>query len=189
MVHSDNKGLVLPPRVAHIQVVIVPITYKDDDSSSIVSVAETIFAQLKKIGVRVYLDDRDNYKPGFKYNYWELKGVPIRIEVGKKDLEKSEVRIVRRDNGEKAQMKQAEIESEIPQLLDRIHRDMYERAKEIRDAHYKEASNWEDFMEALNARNIVLTPWCNNRECEVQAKDRSKEESKKLMEEAGEEEE
>ena len=139
--------------------------------------------------MRVYLDDRDNYNPGFKYNHWELKGVPIRIEVGKKDLDKQEVRVVRRDNGEKAQMKQSEVESEIPQLLERIQRDMYDRAKEVRDSHYKEADTWPEFMEALNAKNIVLTPWCNDRECEKKAKDRSKEESLKLMEEAGEEEE
>lgn len=86
MVHSDNKGLVLPPRVAQIQVVIVPITYKDDDPTVIVGKAEEIYATLKKAGIRVYLDDRDGYNPGFKYNHWELRGVPIRLELGKKDL-------------------------------------------------------------------------------------------------------
>lgn len=188
MIHSDNKGLVLPPRVAHIQVVIVPITYKDDDATAIVGKAEELFTQLKKAGVRVYLDDRENYNPGFKYNHWELRGVPIRLELGKKDFEKSEVRVVRRDNGEKSQMKWADLD-EIPKLLDKIHNDMYERAKQIRDDHYKEADTWDQFMEALNAKNIVLTPWCNKQECEKGAKDKSKEESLKFMQEAGEEEE
>jgi prolyl-tRNA synthetase len=187
MVHSDNKGLVLPPRVAHIQVVIVPITQKDN--AEILAATEALYEQLKKLGVRVYLDDRENYNPGFKFNHWELKGVPIRIEVGKKDLDEQEVRVVRRDNGDKSQMKHSDIDSEIPQLLERIQRDMFDRAKEIRDSHYKEASTWAEFMDALNGKNIVLTPWCNDRECEKQAKDKSKEESLKLMEEAGEEEE
>jgi prolyl-tRNA synthetase len=101
MVHSDDKGLVLPPRVAQIQVVIVPITYKDDDASTIQAKAEEIYKALKTAGVRVFLDDRENYNPGFKYNHWELRGVPIRLELGKKDLEKGEVRMVRRDNGDK----------------------------------------------------------------------------------------
>jgi len=189
MIHSDNKGLVLPPKVAHIQAVIVPIVYKDDDASKVTEVVEKVFADLKEAGVRAYLDDRDNYNPGFKFNHWELRGVPLRIEVGMKDVAKQEVRIVRRDNGQKSQMKWADIGSEIPHLLDKIHKDMFERAKTIRDEHYKEASNWGYFMDALNARNVVLTPWCNEQECEVAAKERSKEESKKLMEDAGEEEE
>lgn len=189
MVHSDNKGVVIPPRVAQIQVVIVPITYKEDDSAVILGKAEEIFKLLKAAGIRVYCDDRENYNPGFKYNHWELRGVPIRIELGKKDFDKSEVRIVRRDNGEKSQMKWSDLVTEIPHLLDRIHRDMYTRAKDIRDSHMKDAYNWEEFMDALNGKNLVLTPWCNEKECELKAKDRSKEESLKLMEEAGEEEE
>lgn len=189
MVHSDNKGLVLPPRVAQIQVVIVPITYKDDDTTTILSKAEELFNQLKSLGIRVFLDDRENYNPGFKYNHWELRGVPIRLELGKKDLEKQEVRLVRRDNGEKSQMKWSDLASEIPHILDRIHNDMYARAKETRDQHLKEASNWEQFMDALNGKNIVLTPWCNENECELKAKERSKIESEKIMEQAGEDEE
>ena len=101
MVHSDNKGLVLPPRVAMIQVVIVPITYKEDTENTIVSKVRELGDILKAAGVRVFVDDRENYNPGWKYNHWEIKGVPIRIELGKKDMEKGEVRIVRRDNGEK----------------------------------------------------------------------------------------
>lgn len=117
---------------------------------------------MKAAGVRVYLDDRENYNPGFKYNHWELRGVPIRLELGKKDFEKEEVRVVRRDNGEKEQMKWVDLNSEVPKLLERIHHDMYERALKTRDEHMKDASTWEEFMTALNARNIVQTPWCNN---------------------------
>ena len=101
MIHSDNKGLVLPPRVAQIQVVIVPILNKGDDAQALTKTIDDVYAGLKKAGVRVHVDDRDNYNPGFKFNHWELRGVPIRIEVGKKDMEKQEVRVVRRDDGSK----------------------------------------------------------------------------------------
>lgn len=101
MIHSDNKGLVLPPRVAQIQVVLVPIVYKDDDAAAITAKLEEVYSSLKKAGIRVYLDDRENYNPGWKFNHWEVKGVPIRIELGKKDFEAQEVRTVRRDTGEK----------------------------------------------------------------------------------------
>jgi prolyl-tRNA synthetase len=110
---------------------------------------------LIEANIRTYCDDRDNYNPGWKFNHWELKGTPIRIELGKKDYEKQEVRVVRRDNGEKVQMKWETLAVEIPKLLNQIHEDMYQRALKNRDEHLKEASNWEEFMNALNGRNIV----------------------------------
>lgn len=189
MVHSDDKGLVLPPRVAQYQAVFVPITYKDDDVSAIHGKIEELVAALKQAGVRAQFDDRDNYTPAWKFNHWEIKGIPIRIELGKKDFEKSEVRVVRRDNGAKQQVKWQDIPTEIPRLLDQIHEDMYQRAEATRDAHMKVAYNWEEFMGALNGRNIVLTPWCDEGAEEEKVKDRSKEESLKHMKEAGEEEE
>lgn len=189
MVHSDNKGLVLPPRVAQYQAVFVPITYKDDDSSLIHGKIEELFKNLKQAGVRVYFDDRDNYNPGWKFNHWELKGIPLRIELGKKDFEKQEVRVVRRDNGEKVQMKWENLSTEIPALLNQIHDDMYERARQTRDNHLKVAYNWEDFMTAVNGRNIVLTPWCDEGQEEERVKEKSKDESLKQMQEAGEDEE
>lgn len=88
MIHSDNKGLVLPPRVAQTQVVFVPICYKDDDMTAIHSKIDELHKLLKTSGVRSYCDDRENYNPGWKFNYWELKGTPIRLELGKKDFEK-----------------------------------------------------------------------------------------------------
>lgn len=188
MIHSDNKGLVLPPRVAQTQVVLVPIIYKDDDSKAIMEKLNELHAQLKAMGIRVVLDDRENYNPGWKFNHWELKGTPIRLELGKKDFEKGECRMVKRYNGEKSQFKWTDI-SKMPELLDAIHYEMYENAKKTRDDHLKTAYNWEDFMGALNGKNIVLTPWCRENECEVKVKDRSKEESLKTMAEAGEDEE
>ena len=188
LVHSDNKGLVLPPRVAQTQVVFVPITYKDDDMTVIHNKIEELTKTLKEAGVRVTFDDRENYNPGWKFNHWELKGIPIRLEMGKKDLEKQEVRLVRRDTGEKIQIKTDLLAVEIPRLLDQIHDDMYRKALQTRDDHMKVAYNWDDFMTALNGRNIVLTPWCDEGVQEELVKDKSKEESLKIMQEAGEDE-
>ena len=118
MVHSDDKGLVLPPRVAQYQAVFVPITYKDDDVTAIHGKIDELVKSLKEAGIRAQFDDRDNYTPAWKFNHWEIKGIPIRLELGKKDFEKQEVRVVRRDNGEKVQMKWANLTTEIPKLLD-----------------------------------------------------------------------
>jgi prolyl-tRNA synthetase len=189
MVHSDNRGLVLPPRVAQTQVVFVPIIKKDDDSALIIGKANELSKALKKEGVRSTCDDRDNYNPGWKFNHWELKGTPIRLEIGKNDFDKSEVTVVRRDTGEKHALKWDVLLVEIPKLLETIHNDMYERARKTRDEHMKVAYNWEDFMTALNGRNIVLTPWCDEGDEEEKVKDRTKEESLKIMQQAGEEEE
>jgi prolyl-tRNA synthetase len=189
MVHSDDKGLVLPPRVAQYQTVFVPITYKDDDVTAIHGKIEELVAALKEAGVRAQFDDRDNYTPAWKFNHWEVKGIPIRIELGKKDFDKQEVRVVRRDNGEKQQIKWDSLATDIPNLLDKIHEDMYHRAESTRDAHMKVAYNWEEFMGALNGRNLVLTPWCDEGLEEEKVKNKSKEESLKHMKEAGEEEE
>lgn len=136
---------------------------------------------MKEHEVRSFCDDRDNYNPGWKYNHWEIKGTPIRLELGKKDFEKEEVRLVRRDTGEKMQMKWADLTSEIPKMLEKIQVEMYERAKKTRDDHIIEATNWEEFMAGLNGKNLVLTPWCEVNACEVKTKDRSKEESLKAM--------
>ena len=113
MVHGDDKGLVLPPRVAKVQVVIIPVVFKDTEKEKLLAKAKEIEETLIKAGIRVKVDDRVNYSPGWKYNHWELKGVPLRIELGPKDLEKEEVRAVRRNDGEKFQIKWQEIGTKV----------------------------------------------------------------------------
>lgn len=105
MVHGDDKGLVLPPSVAQTQVVIIPVLFKDDDATKLLEKAEELRKVLKAAKIRVELDDRENYNPGFKYNHWELRGVPLRLELGKKDFEKQEVRMCKRNDGTKSQVK------------------------------------------------------------------------------------
>ena len=128
MVHGDDKGLVLPPQVAITQVVIVPVLFKDDEASAILEKAEELRVLLKKAKIRVELDDRENYNPGFKYNHWELRGVPIRIELGKKDFEKQEVRMCKRNDGKKEQVKWEGIVDKIKELFPQIHTEMYNKA-------------------------------------------------------------
>jgi prolyl-tRNA synthetase len=177
MIHSDNTGVVLPPRVAQVQVVIIPILFKNDDGKAIVEKAWELAKELKQAGIRVQVDDRDNHNPGFKFNNWEVKGTPVRLELGSKDFEKGEVKVAVRHSGEKFQTSHAKLGEQIVALLDRIHTEMYEKALAARDSHLKHADNWKDFMVALNNKNICLAPWCDTVECEKKIKEESKTES------------
>jgi prolyl-tRNA synthetase len=178
MIHGDDKGLVLPPKVASLQVVIIPtgITVKTTpaDKEAIFSKCRELFSILKKDGLRVKLDDRENCTPGFKYNHWELKGVPVRLEVGPKDLKKNETRSVRRDTGASAQIStSSDFSKSIQDLLNTIQDDMFSKAKKVRDDHLIRADNWNDFIVALNGKNLILAPWCETVKCEESVKDKS----------------
>ena len=131
-------------------------------------------------------DDRDVYKSGWKFNFWEQKGVPIRLELGKKDLEKNEFLCCKRHDGAKLQIKTETIVKDCQNLLETIHTEMYQKALEARLSHVKDVDNWKDFMEALAARNICMAPWCDIQQCEVDVKEKSKEESMQAMEDANE---
>ena len=177
MVHGDNKGLVLPPRVAPIQVIIVPITMKEVDYKDLLNYCEDIKYALKKLGVRADVDSRQNYNPGWKFNHWEQKGVPIRIECGPRDLAAKQCRVVRRDNGEKTDYLYDDMTTKIPALLEQIQADMFARAKAGRDEHIVTAMKWEDFVPALEKNCLVMTPWCDDAEWEDKVKKMSREEA------------
>jgi len=183
MIHGDNKGLVLPPRVANYQVVIVPcgLTVKTTKEArdSLYDDISGIEKELRAAGIRVKADTRDSYSPGWKFNDWELKGVPLRVEYGPQDAKKQQVLTVRRDTGEKAPVAQANLAKDIQALLDTIQGDLYTRAKASFDSHIEKVYKWEDFVPALNAKNVILMPWCDVEECEDDIKERSarKEES------------
>ncbi|GAA5910773.1 hypothetical protein JCM6882_002074 [Rhodosporidiobolus microsporus] len=181
MVHGDDKGLVLPPRVAQLQVVVVPtgITAKtaDDLREKLNDEADRIAKELIKAGIKAKADLREGYTPGFKYNDWELKGVPIRLELGPKDLEKQSTLSVRRDTGAKAPLSLSDLTSTVPALLEQIHHDMLARAREAFDTHIVKVEEWKDLVPALNGNNVVVLPWCEVEECEDQIKDRSAKES------------
>jgi prolyl-tRNA synthetase len=125
MVHSDDVGLVLPPKVALTQVVVVPIVKKGDNEQEINKYSQEVYQEIKAAGIRVELDDRDNYNPGFKFNHWEQRGVPIRLEIGTKDMANGEVRCCKRHDNVKSQIKKDSVRSEVTQLLEQIHQEMF----------------------------------------------------------------
>lgn len=177
MVHGDDKGLVLPPKVASVQVIVIPCGLEskatDEMRNQVNGQVESIVSLLKKSRVRVKSDMRPNYTAGWKYNHWELKGVPIRMEVGPKDCQKGEVRVVRRDNGSKMQVKVEGIASWTKEYLQTIQDDMLKKARETHNARIKKVEAWSDFVPALDGKNLVLIPWCEQVSCEEEIKEKS----------------
>ncbi|OMJ24411.1 putative proline-tRNA ligase [Smittium culicis] len=177
MVHGDNKGLVMPPRVSEIQVIVIPtgLTVKHDNAARqvVYDACSDLVTRLLNAGIRAEADLRDNYTPGFKYNHWELRGVPIRLEIGPKDLEKNSTLSVRRDTFAKNALPLENIETTVADLLEQIQSDMFIKATRERDAGLKTITKWDDFITALNNKCICLIPWCNTTECEDEIKERS----------------
>ena len=168
MAHGDDKGLILPPNIAPIQVVIVPILF-EDSRKKVLDAAEKIKIELENLGVDAELDKREEYTPGWKFNEWELKGVPLRIEIGPKDLEKSQITVVRRDTGEKKQVKQ-ENANNILKILDDIQANLFERAKKEMEANTKEVKTKEDFKKQIENKKMVFALWCGGKDCEEKIK-------------------
>lgn len=170
MVHADNQGLVLPPHVACIQTIIVPcgITANttDDERKSLYDSCKELEATLVSAGVRCEGDYRDNYSPGWKYNHWELKGVPIRVELGFKDLQNKQFVAVRRDSGDKITVTRNNAVKDIKNLLETIHTSMYQRAQKDLQDHLKVSKNWEEFLQLLEMKNIIMSPFCGETPCE-----------------------
>jgi prolyl-tRNA synthetase len=179
MVHSDDKGLVLPPRIAPIQCVIVPIVVKQSDAANKAQadMCAEMVAALGAAGIRVKLDDRTNYNPGWKYNHWELKGVPLRIEVGPRDVEARQARCVRRDSNEKEDVPMACLTQKVALLLVTMQHDLLSKARKSRDDNIVKVWEWKDFVPALQKGHMVLTPFCNETEYEELVKDKSKAEA------------
>uniref|UniRef100_A0A0D6QXG0 proline--tRNA ligase n=1 Tax=Araucaria cunninghamii TaxID=56994 RepID=A0A0D6QXG0_ARACU len=174
MIHGDDKGLVLPPRVAPLQIVVVPVPYKDADTHGILDACIGTVQTLGKAGFRIEEDLRDNYSPGWKYSHWELKGVPLRIEIGPKDLANKQVRIVRRDNFAKEDVPLDHLTKRVGELLEEIQSNLFEKAKLKRDSCIKKANSWDEFMDALNDKMMVLAPWCDELDVEEDVKARTK---------------
>ncbi|XP_017113713.1 bifunctional glutamate/proline--tRNA ligase isoform X1 [Drosophila elegans] len=174
MVHADNQGLVLPPHVACIQAIVVPcgitVNTKDDERAQLLDACKALEKRLVGAGVRCEGDYRDNYSPGWKFNHWELKGVPLRLEVGPKDLKAQQLVAVRRDTGQKITIPLAEVEKKIPALLETIHETMLAKAQEDMTSHTKKVTNWTDFCAFLEQKNILLAPFCGEISCEDKIK-------------------
>ncbi len=172
MVHGDDKGLVLPPKIAPVQVVIVPIPYKDVDVSSILAKAKELFEKLHKSGMAVVLDDRAEYTPGWKFNEWELKGVPIRIEIGPRDVKRNQVTLARRDTFEKITVKETEIVDAIAKLLEDIQNKLFAKAKKFLEEKTTTVKTYGEFKKTLKNRGgFIRASWCSNPACEEKIKE------------------
>jgi len=179
MVHGDDTGLVLPPRVAPLQVVIVPILSKKLTAETADPYCRAILADLQAAGLRAKYDDREIYNPGWKYNHWEQKGVPVRIEVGPRDMEQQQARIVIRHDGAKEDHPVEGMGVMLRDKLTEIQAAMFEKAKKARDSHMVTVTEWKDFVPNLEKNNLVLTPWIGgeHQDWEEWVKTKSREES------------
>ena len=173
MAHSDDDGLVLPPKLAPIQVVIVPIFWKEEELQKISEVADKMIVELKAKGISVKFDDRDTYKPGWKFAEYELKGVPVRMAIGPKDLEKGTVEIARRDTKEKSVHSIDRATDTITNLLEEIQVNIYERAKDFRKGHTASADTYAEFKELVE-KGFVYAHWDGTDETEEKIKQETK---------------
>ena len=171
MTHSDDKGLVLPPKVSPIQVVIIPIYYSKEDREKIILEANKIKDSLSNNNVRVELDDRDNLTPGFKFNDWELKGIPIRIEIGPKDIEKNQVVMARRYNQTKDDISLDKVSETLNLELENIQKQMFVNAKKILDERVVRVSEYQQFKDELMSGKMIDCSWCGNQTCENKIKE------------------
>jgi prolyl-tRNA synthetase len=172
MVHGDDKGLVLPPKIAPIQVVIVPIPYKDADSTSILANAKKIHKQLQEHDILVVLDDRAEYTPGWKFNEWELKGVPVRIEIGPRDLKQKQLTIVRRDMAERIAIGEDEAVDTVAKLLDEIQKNLFDKAKKCLEENITTVETYDEFKKTLKKKGgFIRASWCTSSTCEEKIKE------------------
>ncbi|OFW35333.1 MAG: proline--tRNA ligase [Acidobacteria bacterium RIFCSPLOWO2_12_FULL_67_14] len=170
MVHGDEGGLILPPRIAPYQVVIVPIP-RGNWRETVLPRAQAIRDELVARGMRVFLDDRESQTPGWKFNEWEMRGVPLRLEIGPKDLEKSQVVLARRDTREKSFVPMDGLAGRVEELLAAIQRALYERALAFREEHTSTTDSYEEFKAIMEGRpGFVIAPWCGSAACEAAIK-------------------
>lgn len=170
MVHGDNMGLVLPPRVACVQVVVIPCgitnALSEEDRDALIAKCNDYHRRLLGVNIRVRVDLRDNYSPGWKFNHWELKGVPIRVEVGPRDMKSCQFVAVRRDTGEKLTVAENEAETKLQAILEDIHVNLFTRASKDLKTHMVVANSMEDFQKELDSGKIAQIPFCGEIDCE-----------------------
>jgi prolyl-tRNA synthetase len=175
MTHSDDKGLVLPPNLAPLQVVIVPIYKVDGQKNEVLNHAKKLYEDLNAAGIRVKLDDRDTHTPGYKFNDYELKGVPIRLGIGPKDIEKGTVELARRDNLTKSFIPQDDLASHVKNLLSEIQSNLFDRALAFRDSHITVCDSYTDFKKVLDSKGgFISAHWDGTEETEMKIKQETK---------------
>jgi len=176
MVHGDDQGLILPPRLAPFQLVIVPIYKTDDERAAVMENAQRLRRELVDAGIRVKMDEREGMSPGFKFNDWEMRGVPLRLELGPKDVAKASVVLARRDRPGKegkSFVPQQGIAAAVAQMLEEIQKALYDRALEFRRANTAEPADYEEFKKAVE-KGFAFSWWCGGTECEEKIKEETK---------------
>jgi prolyl-tRNA synthetase len=176
MVHGDDQGLILPPRLAPYQTVVVPIFRNDEEKNQVLTAARRIRSELADAGIRLKLDEREGVSPGFKFNDWEMRGVPLRLEIGPKDVAKGSAVLARRDlpgKEGKSLASQQGLGSAVSKLLDEIQQALYDRALEFRNAHTVEPAGYDEFKEAVD-KGFAFAWWCSDGGCEEKIKEETK---------------
>jgi prolyl-tRNA synthetase len=175
MAHSDDEGLILPPRIAPLQVVIVPIYKGEEQKSRLDEKAKAITAELKQAGLMVKYDDNDNNRPGWKFAEYEKKGVPVRIAIGLRDLDNNVVEVSRRDTREKKSYSMDGLTNTIKNLLEDIQQNMFNKAKAFRDSHISKADSWDEFVQLIEEKGgFVSAHWDGTMESEAAIKEKTK---------------
>jgi prolyl-tRNA synthetase len=173
MVHSDDQGLRLPPNIAPIQIVIIPICKTEADTQKIETIIADIKVKLKKYSI--FVDNNQNKSPGWKFNEWEQKGVPIRMEIGPKDIDQNQVVIVRRDNNKKQAIAISDIGIQIPSILTDIQSELYNQASNFMQNNTYHIDEWEQFKETMDTKpGFVYSFWCGSESCENEIKEITK---------------
>ena len=166
MVHGDDKGLVLPPRVAPIQVVIVPILGRRNKNDTVMAAADTLRHTIHAMGIRVHVDDRAGLQPGFKFNDWEMRGIPLRVEIGPRDLKRNVVVLARRDTGIKRTVSQTDIGDIVSEMLDAIQHDMLDKARRMAANLTCDVSDYDSLVAGSERGGFLRAPWCGDGTCE-----------------------
>jgi prolyl-tRNA synthetase len=174
MAHSDDDGLVLPPKIAPLQVVIVPIFKGEDDLNKLFDKCQPLIKELKAKGISVKFDTDDTKRPGFKFAEYELKGVPVRLAMGMRDYENGTVEVARRDTKEKSSQKFEDVAVYIEQLLNDIQQNIFNKAKTFRDSHIREVNSWDEFLKAIEEPGFISAHWDGTSETEAKIKELTK---------------
>jgi len=175
MAHGDDNGIIIPPKLATTQVVVVPISRKPEERERVGQEVDKFTAEFKQAGIGFKVDDREQHSPGWKFNEWEKRGVPLRIEVGPKDLEKNQVMLARRDNREKTGVSQDGLTRTVIEMLGTIQKSLYDRALEFREKHTYRVDDYSKFGEILDGEGgFIWSHWCGSGECEERVKDETK---------------
>jgi len=170
MVHGDDKGLILPPKISPYKAVIIPIYYKEKERKIVINKSKNVLKELEKNGINVALDDRPEYTPGWKFNEWELKGVPLRIEIGPTEIKKKQISIVRRDTSKKVDVKEKDMIKELNLLLEDIQKNLLSKARKFLEEKISNAKTYGEFKKMLKDGGFIKSCWCGETHCEDQIK-------------------